>query len=459
MTHPSSNGDGARTPRPADLNAPDFSSYGEAWRVCIDFGTAASKASLCRVGFGGAPSSATVRPLALSDDGGLAPSALLFHDGRVRFGAAALEASEDAAVTSEPLLSFKTFLSARDYDVALAMNLPRSIDESAAFRQRDALVLYSAYLLALTDRALAGVANAPNAASGCPRRYTHPLWKAPVVDAAFMQRVLNEADAVRGALGEAMFGLDGVSMADASAALTDAVKRPGAARIEAGVFEAQAAAACHVYSGRDAPEHVMVFDMGAGTTDIAAFAPGAVEIDAARRTSHLACDELDKIIVAMFMDRADQKAPRALRKKLWRNLRRRARRLKQDIFAGQTAEAQFEGKVLRVSLKDVQSDGLFKAFHKDLNAVFQASLDALAKRAAADGRDRIGIVLAGGGSALPFVHDMALRAKPRERKVRRVDVAPVVPDWARDASFQGALAPVFPQMAIAIGGAAAPLTI
>jgi hypothetical protein len=78
-------------------------------------------------------------------------------------------------------------------------------------------------------------------------------------------------------------------------------------------------------------------------------------------------------------------------------------------------------------------------------------------RAVAAGRDEIGVILAGGGSTLPFIQKMAARIRPSIGRIRSVRVQPLVPEWAKDPAFKNQLAPIFPQVAISIGGAVANL--
>jgi hypothetical protein len=58
---------------------------------------------------------------------------------------------------------------------------------------------------------------------------------------------------------------------------------------------------------------------------------------------------------------------------------------------------------------------------------------------------------------LPFIQEMAKEARPSARGIKRLLVQPVVPSWARTEALAH-LAPIFPQMAISIGGAVARLS-
>ena len=74
--------------------------------------------------------------------------------------------------------------------------------------------------------------------------------------------------------------------------------------------------------------------------------------------------------------------------------------------------------------------------------------------AAARGRGGVQAIAVGGGASAPFIQGL-IRSKGL-RSSPRVTPRAATPDWAHAREFQGNLAPVFPQLAIAIGGALAP---
>ncbi len=101
---------------------------------------------------------------------------------------------------------------------------------------------------------------------------------------------------------------EGISIAQCKDALDKAAAAPGNGRLETGIFEPHAAAAASLAFTNSPTRFVMVFDMGAGTTDIAAFEfdersdpPSLTEVKQARQCSALAGDEIDRILIEMFM--------------------------------------------------------------------------------------------------------------------------------------------------------------
>lgn len=435
------------------------------WRVCIDFGTAASKASLCAAGARGEEAFDQIHPLRIGAQVNpanpfVAASALLFDRQRIYFGASALARADQAE--TEPLQSFKTFLGARDLNESLDFRLRRTVDATTTFTQRDALVLYTAYLMRLTDSAIEHDANLPAEGACCPRRYAYPNWRPGNLANQVVAGIFDVAASVRDALGDTMMGAEGLPYATARAALGRAYATPAGGRIETGVFEAQAAAECHFALSADMPDFVIVFDMGAGTTDMTAFEirdEGAGrfmrEIDQVRQTSALACDEVDKIIVARMVSKAKTEKRRGARKQFWRQLSWRARALKERLFREGHCEAVYEGQRIVVKLPEFLHDQNFQAFHAALMDTYRSFLTEISIRAAASGRDAIGVVLAGGGSSLPFVQQMALKTRPKVSRIKRVLVQPVVPHWVYEHEHARTLAPIFPQIAISIGGAVA----
>ena len=71
------------------------------------------------------------------------------------------------------------------------------------------------------------------------------------------------------------------------------------------------------------------------------------------------------------------------------------------------------------------------------------------------GANEIQAIAVGGGAAAPFIQELLRRRPPRAGKLH-IEPRPATPEWAYAPEFQGNLAPVFPQLAIAIGGALAP---
>ena len=107
-------------------------------------------------------------------------------------------------------------------------------------------------------------------------------------------------------------------------------------------------------------------------------------------------------------------------------------------------------------MSDLRRDEQFKRLLKQLRDVYLSGLKELARNM--DRKRTIGVVLAGGGAALPPVQELIAKTTARAKVASGVKMMPLVPSWASHPVFEDKLAPVFPQMAIAIGGAMAQLS-
>ncbi len=429
-----------------------------SWTVCIDFGTAFSKAAAVRTGAWAAFNPSQVRPLtigAVSPGGNpfLLESAVFVGDTHLVFGGeAVLQAGAHAASKRQALRSFKTLLSAADLDSALDAHAPRSIDPHRMFSQRDLIVLFLAYLTRAIARAQA--ADTELAGASVRWRYALPAWKGGVSMHGRITALFSVAEAVAARLGDALFDPAGVPLGAAAEALKQA-GAPAPLTMDM-VYEATAAAAYSLVGLKAPSSHLMVVDMGAGTTDFAALAArgtGLDEIADARVTLMQAGDMIDRILLDLLLQKAPNLRSRAEQAELWRSVMVSIGEVKESLFLDGRAAISYKGKAISITLRDLQKDRDFKAFVREMKHAFERSLNALAARATKDGSKDVCVVAVGGGAYAPFVKDMIRTAKAP--KVR-VSSYPATPDWAHSAAFGGNLAPIFPQLAIAIGGALAP---
>lgn len=431
------------------------------WTLCIDFGTAFSKAAAAPTGAWSRFDPASVRPLMLSAEGQnafLLDSAVFVDEDRVLFGRAALnEADAQADSKRAALRSFKTLLSVSDLDRALNTNAPLTIDPHRVFQMRDLIVLYLAYLLASIDRAIAAD---PILAQGgtFSRRYAAPAWRAG--DSAGMHdvivRLFGEAEAFRAIVGKRILAPDGLSLRTISDALPKAMDQAEA--LEMGlIYEATAAAAYTSVGLESASSHMIVVDMGAGTTDIAALArlgPRTIELPEARVTLKQAGDFIDRVIANRVLESAKWAKRQQEKTELWGVLMHQMGDIKEAIMADGRATLRNQGRSISLSFKEIEKDEDFREFYKSLRDAYDHALAIVRDDARARGRSDVQAIAVGGGAATPFIQDLIRRKMESTRP--RVIPRPATPDWAHAREFRGNLAPVFPQLAIAIGGALAP---
>lgn len=435
----------------------------DVWTLCIDFGTAFSKAAA-------APRSAwnrfqpeLMRPLMLSTEqtgsAFLLDSAVFVDDDRILFGRAALTQAEALSHKKrQALRSFKTLLSVSDLDRALNTNAPASIDPLRVFQMRDLIVLYLAYLLAAIERAIASDPMLSKA-EAIERRYAAPAWRTG--DSSGLHetvlRLFGEAEALRLALGDKLLAAQGVSIKKVVDLLPAALNEPRP--IDMGlVFEATAAAAYTSIGLEESASHLLVVDMGAGTTDIAAMARSGgriEELGEARITLKQAGDFIDRVVANVVLEANPWARSPAHQTELWRLLMANMRDIKESLFLDGRAVLRHGARTISVTMRDIERDKDFRTFVKDLTRAYDESLEVVRDSALARGRRQIQAIAVGGGATAPFVQAL-LRRKPSRSGKLVIEPRPATPEWAFAPEFQGNLAPVFPQLAIAIGGALAP---
>lgn len=441
----------------------DLSRYPRA-RICIDFGTALSKASVCldptlplEVGVKPLPIGAVARaehPL-------LTPSVLYVDGGRLYFGPAGLDqARRGVELQRDPLLSFKTVLGATNVNEALAMKLRPTMDPTGTFRHRDALVLYLAYLDRLIREAIDLAPNIPNPVVNARRRYTSPVWRPGSGADKTFELMFNEAAAVSQKLGDLLLSPEGISIAQSRDALDRAAASPGNGLLETGIFEPHAAAATALAFTNTPARFVLVFDMGAGTVDMAAFEfdertdpPALSEIKEARQCSALAGDEIDRILIELYLRKRGGEKSRDDELRLLRTAILSARELKRELFTTGRCALKTGWMATTIRVNELMEDQNFRTYLTALRQTIAASLSRVIDRAEAANADMIDIVLAGGGSQLPFMIDLVKSAASLRPTRLAMRIGPLSPANALYTGIDPSLRDAFPQIAMSVGGA------
>jgi molecular chaperone DnaK len=425
------------------------------WRVALDFGTAWSKAAI-------APArnpQAGVRPLRLDDATDwdnplLLASAVFISKTHVRLGRSALTAALEAP-DREALRSFKSILAAPDLDKALEIAPKRTIDPDGVFTFRDLITLYLGYAWVNLENGLATDSERPPL-DQCSLAFTLPRWPSAGGAAGLVHQLIVAGMHVGKTLGKAMCAPGGIEISLAKSALASAA-RPGTPplRVEGCILEATAAALCHL-DGK--ARFVCVLDMGAGTTDFAGLAIGKdgsiSEIPTARSTLTKAGDVLDSVVLGAIVKASGARGTQA-QSAVWRAAAGQIRRHKETILSQKKAALRIGQNVIAVPQAQIWKAPDAKSFLEEIDRAFRASLEACAQAAAAAGEKSVTVVAAGGGARLEPIADLLAKPKTKTRNIS-VLTTPPTPSWANSARFAGQLAPVFPQLAVAMGAALAP---
>ncbi len=443
-----------------------FRDAGADPRVCLDFGTSFSKAGVFLGGPAG--SEACLAPLRLGAVSGaehpyFTPTALFLEQGRVHCGPKALmRARAGVRAKRDPVLSFKLVLSARDIEGTLALKLSPSVDPSRSMTYRDALVLYFAYLDQLVRAAILVDEHLPNSLTNAPLRLTSPLWRKDHDPQHVLSRLFHEAEFVSMRLGASLITPEGACVDEARAALDDASRTAPQGRFAGIVTEAQSVAAAYANFAQPRSEHLLVMDIGAGTTDIAGFrirnngpVPVLEEIDGARQCCALAGDEVDSALVHQMLRRSRASSAEA-KARTWRALRLSARELKHDLIERGKCMLTHDGRKIVMRREALLKDPSFKDFCRALAQTLAKSMDAVCAASAAK-PNAITVCLAGGGAHLPVVDAIVAEAVKRRRG--NIKVVTERFDYGlashRIAHGHSQFDKSFSQIVIALGGAIA----
>ncbi|HRO02494.1 MAG TPA: Hsp70 family protein, partial [Terricaulis sp.] len=245
--------------------------------------------------------------------------------------------------------------------------------------------------------------------------------------------------------------------------LEKAALAPEDGNLDTGVFEPHAAAAAALAYTNAPTRFMFVFDMGAGTTDIAAFdfnedafPPTLEEITEARQSCNLAGDEIDRIMVDLIM------AKRGARNheedmRLKRTLKLHARAMKKVLFTEGKCTVKDGWKTTTIRVQDLTEDEQFRGFIAKLGERIGASLERVAARARGTATPMIDVVLAGGGSHLGFIPELVRSVGMTAAQGVPLRIGPLSPANVLYANVDEYFVQVFPQIAMSVGGALAEL--
>jgi hypothetical protein len=196
--------------------------------------------------------------------------------------------------------------------------------------------------------------------------------------------------------------------------------------------------------------------MGAGTTDLAALArvrSQVFELPEVRVTLKQAGDFIDRVIANRVVDTAKWAKGKEQKSRLWSALMAQMDDIKETVFAEGRAVVRHEDRIITIETRDIDRDRDFRDFLAELTRAYEHGLSIVRDDARARGQSEVQAIAVGGGAAAPFIQALISRGRGGRP---RVAPRPATPDWAHAREFGGNLAPVFRQLAIAIGGALAP---
>lgn len=456
------------------------SSPAPEWVLCLDFGTAKSKA------FAAAndEDEPELEPLPVGQadhdlDGSVheVSSCVWIDDGgKVFVGSEAVKLGMNYGGERDarrPLDSLKQEISQVDPEdglAELARKLPRDVDPTSTLTYADAITIYLAYLTDLATTAL----EARLGTRYVRRRFTVPSWRktqrgwAGDLIGKSLLRAQLVADTFHDRWPKGIPVEQVVQVVRAAAAHDDKLIWMAATESDnltdwtRGILEALAAASARLWTDSAARDVMLVVDVGAGTTDLSLFwvvqrearLHRAWPIEGANGGIRQAGDTLDRLLIeallrkgGLGLDATGERARRGLRRK-------GVRRLKETLFeTGRITEILVNDDVVTLTREEfIGSEGVRK-FAERIADKIQELLDGVHEtwERAADPHG-ITLLLTGGGCDLPMITGLADRQWRLGKRTVRCRLAPrVPPDMAN--RFSQEFIRAYPRLAVAMGGA------
>ncbi len=437
--------------------------------LCIDFGTAYSKAAIWREGQDHPVPLDLLAAAEPGTSGVILDSVAYVTRGRLLFGS---KASSTFAHEDDP--ARRMFESPKElltHEMArLEVDRPaREIDPTGLFSSRDLLTLYLGYLTAVVCEALP---------RGVPRnvrrRYAAPGWNDAQADVA----TAGMGAAARG-LGDLLVdaqiladtipiadwreGLDvGTAAAVMLALRSSRTQRPVGAvpMVERAVLEAVAAGSGMMDRFRNRRPQVLVVDVGAGTTDVGFFkyvmrndggafvAPYSGGMKAVKKAGRAVDDALTWLASQRVGLPADSDALRRFQRRFRSAVRDYKARLCED---GAVEIDVQDAPRFELELPQLEETPLIRTFVGEFRGAVEAALTGSGRRFSVARDDNV-VVFSGGGRSLPFLRKVfsgALQTDGGHANFQQDDARP---SWVGRAIPD--VTTVFPQIAVATGGCA-----
>lgn len=452
-----------------DLSALDLSAPPNNVRLCMDFGTAMSKATLVEEDEEYDTEKIVVLELGrygdLEDDYMLISSVYIDNDGRLWFGKNAVELSEleTDKGTRQRMDNIKRRLSEGGLDSPVD---PQFNPTDIPITYADMILAYLTFLTWSVNKSLEGVGQAGEYQRNLSRRFAMPCLSGA--------QAREMADLLRQNLGEAQILadtffstlLDGIPLQQ----FIDAVR---ALRIKKLTYQFVAeniteplGVAGSLLSWRDKVNMlVMVVDVGAGTSDLSMYRihvdPDsgknvAVEIKGSSSAITEAGNYLDILLKGLILKKAgiDSESPVWIYSN-W-ELEKNIRDYKETLFNEESVFVHLsKGDDVDIYLGEfLELEGV-RQFEKTLGNTMQEILERVHHTwidwVSVHPRRYLTVVLTGGGASLPMVKSLAKGTIPVNGVDIRVEPAKAFPTWLEDDYYD--LEDDYPRIAVSLGGA------
>ena len=457
------------------------------WTLCLDFGTAKSKAFAAT----SSEEEPDLLPLPIGKadediDGSvhdMSSSIWIDDDGLLFVGSEAVKRGINYGdSTRRRLDSLKQEISQlhpeSDHS-RLERRLAKEVDPTSTLTYSDVIVIYLAYL---TDLATTELERDPRVGTRyIQRRFTVPWWNKEQRRWAgeFLSKGLMRAQLLADTFHDRW--RSGIHVHQIKRMLQEAAKHDEKLawmvleKPAGGVLEALAAASARIWNDRVARNMMLVVDVGAGTTDISLFwvvlrtVGDRQQIRSSKDLEPLhrawlvqpcgsaikqAGDTLDSLLVSELIRRANLGADVALQRRVRDGLYRKSvRRLKERLFnAGEISEVLVSDHEVKLTKQEFMSLEGVKRFEQTICNEIRRLLDGIHESWNQVTKYGIALVLTGGGSSLPMIRNLADKRWKIGNRVVACQLAADVPEDVAE-KFSSEFIQEYPRLAVAMGGA------
>lgn len=432
-------------------------------RVCLDFGTAMSKAVLVRDESADRLEDVEVLQLGLPGDQEeisetmLVSSVFIDPQGVLRFGESAVKRSRvDVQSGHQRIDNIKRYLSEEGFDSAVPERFnPATID----ITNGDMILAYLMFFTWAVNRCLDDLGEPRNIG----RRFALPCLDE--------NKTRNMAQTLESMIGEAQILADtfadklpdGVDLGEFMKAVNELRNTPMEFDfVQEHLTEPLGVAGSLMSWHEDVNALVMVIDVGAGTSDFSLYKmkfdreagkSGSVEVAGSQEGITEAGNHLDKLLMALILADAGVDSSHEDWVSIQSNLELDLRDYKERLFREkEIAVALLNGEIVNVSLERFLSLKQVVAFGESL----KSRRDNILRRINPSfinsaPRGQLAIALTGGGATLPMVQDLAKGKLPIGNKQLELVPTKKFPDWL-ERDFPE-MEDDYPRIAVALGGA------
>lgn len=459
-----------------DLSVLDLPESDSTYRVCLDFGTAMSKATFVNDNEDADFEQIHVLQLGIPGDqenidyNMLISSLFIDNEGRIWFGYNAVErAKAESQGGSQRLDNIKRWLSEGNLSTSVEKtHNPTSLDIS----YEHIVLAYLAFFTWAVNEALAVDVSELNVPRNFMRRFAMPCF--PRANASEVElklkRLLGEAQVLADTFKDEIH--KGLLLTRFLSAVNQlrASKR-SYSFIDRSITEPLGVAGSSLSWRAPVDSLSLVVDIGAGTSDFSLYRLHvvvnedgdvdlsktiAMEVDKSARGITEAGNHLDQILKAFILNRAGITASHPKFINIYYDLERDIRNYKETLFnTGSVLIVLYNDETVEISLQEFLSHDAVKAFESSLRKTMVDILESVDSSfidwVQINPMRRLVVILTGGGAALPMAQQLAKGTVLVNGSNIAVAAAKAFPTWLEQDYPD--LEQDYPRIAVSLGGA------